>query len=210
MKKNNYKQRSLVSLVISITVFITLIVSAAYAIVGASIIYDEANITANLGTRPIFVSDVSKQMNLNIEYVPLESDNSYVLATDNSTVNISLSTSYSSAVSCSYDIVWKWDETDDTSNRYTRTTGETKEYTILGSSTSGTSFSEKQVNNYSTSNLKTVLYTGTIEAAGNNAITYDTWTLNAKFYKTKTVQSTHRGASYSGKILIENVLCEKS
>jgi len=199
------KDKNITMLVISIITFLALVLSAAYALIGVTTIYDDSNIVSTLGTRPIFVSDASDQITLDIPYVPVEASEEYLLTNDTGVVNISLSTNYEVSTRCTYDIVWQWDEVADTSMQYKKTEGATKEYTISGSN-GVDSFEEIQLNDYDASNLKTKLYTTSITAV-KDIIAYQDWDITANFYKTTTIQDNHKGASYSGKIVIENVVC---
>jgi len=188
-------------LTITILSLIVLVAGIAYALVGAIINYGSANITASIDDRPIFVADASNQISLEIPYVNVESDVEYELTNATGNVNVSLTAAYTA--SCTYDLYWQWDETADTKNQYIKTSGAEKEYTISGSNR-GQSFAEIQLNNYDANNLKTKLYSGVIVTQN---FTQETWDITAHFYKTKAIQESHKGANYSGKIVVENVQC---
>ena len=205
------RNRGVLIIAISIAVFLGLIFASAYAILSASVTEGSKNISTSLGSRPIFTAAPSKSIALdNIPYIETTSSKEFIISQDNADIDVSLTTSYDAATTCTYDILWRWDETLNLGNQYHITTGETKEYTILGTSDFDDSFSEMQIGDYNGNNLDTVLHTSSITVDGSGLVANQKWSFRTAFYKTKAIQTSHKGASYSGKIVIDNVTCTSS
>ena len=204
-KEKNTKRNIFLGL--TITLFFVLIAMAAYAI--GSVInaqYDEVNITASVGSRPVFTATPSNSIALDIPFINRTSDSEYEIANNSSSLNIALSTGYDTTAYCTYDIVWEWDETSTAANQYSKTSGATKEYTVSGT-IGNRPFPEVQLNDYSVNNRKTVLDSYEISVNGSSSISYQTVNVSAHFYKTEAIQTAHQTANYSGKVIIENVVC---
>ena len=206
MRENKIGNHKVISTAITTIVFLALIFSATYAIIGATIVYDEANVEGNIASRPIFTSTPSTPISLTPPLVAADTSEPYIIDTANSTLSIALSTGYDTTTTCTYDLVWKWNTTSSSKEKYTITTGATKEYTISGQIDANNKFAEKQLGNYAS---KTVLYSGAITATGS-AITTQTWTLTANFYKTVQLQTGHFGGVYAGQVIVENVICSNA
>ena len=202
------EHKKIVSLSITIAIFLLLIFGAAYAIINQSISYNTENVTATLGTRPVFTSTATNSILMSdIPYIATTSSNEYEIANASDTLSLSLSTNYSTNTTCTYDVIWEWNTTD---SGYTKTSGATKEFTVSGSSNDSQSFSEVQLSNYNANSLRTVLKSGATITAVGSTITTQTWTVTAHFYKTQAIQSNHKGKSYPGKVLIDNVVCSNT
>ena len=116
-----------------------------------------------------FTAGPSNTIALDIPFVSGTSATVYEIANESTPFNITLQTNYEEKTTCTYDIIWEWDETSDTEKQYTKTSGATKEFTVSGSTT-GASFTDVQLNNYNASDRTTLLYSGSITANGNNVI----------------------------------------
>lgn len=102
-------------------------------------------------------------------------------------------------ITCTYEVAWLWSE--DTPNQYTKTSSTSSEFTISG--TDGTqSIPELQVNNYS---APTVL--GVYKISTSNGTTTQNWNYVANFYNINANQDAHAGATYKGKVVIQNADC---
>lgn len=198
--------RSFLLIVISITIFLVLIFSSAYAIISKNINEGSKDISATLGSRPILTVAPSKELALSdIPYIEATTSREFVISEDSASVDITLS-AYTNT-KCTYDVLWHWDETMNVSNQYHKTTGATKEYTISGIRNDNISFNEKQIQDYDGTSLDSVLFSSEIYSYSANTNTVQTWNFTTRFYKTKTIQTGHQGKSYVGKIVIGNVIC---
>jgi len=186
----------------SMVLFLLLVIGATYAIIASFFNYDSSGVVTHIGSRPVFFADTSDQINLDIPYIPTTSDTEYVISADTASVNFSLSANY--AANCSYDLYWIWDTGAD---GYIKTSGAEKEYTLSGLINNKEVFSEIQLNDYGINSNKTKLYTGMIVTEGAT-ITYQTLIINAEFWKTKAMQEGHTNKNYSGKLSVENVVCQ--
>ena len=202
------EHKNIVRLSVTIAMFVLLIFGASYAIIEQRKTYASENITASLGTRPVFTSTVTNSIVMNeIPFIAQTSTTEYEIANATDTLSLALSTNYTTNTTCTYDIVWEWDTT---SNGYTKTSGATKEFTVSGTSNDSDSFAEVQLNNYSSSNLTTTLKSGASITANGSTIKNQTWTFTVRFYKTKAIQTNHQGKSYPGKIKATNVVCSNA
>ena len=206
MKENKIGNHKVISTAITTIVFLALVFSATYAIIGATIVYDDANVTGNIASRPIFTSTPSGPIALNPPLVAADTAQPYVVDTANANLSVALSTGYDTTTTCTYDLVWKWKDVSSNKEKYTITTGATKEYTISGQIDSNNKFEEKQLGNYAS---KTILHSSSITATGST-ITTQKWTLTANFYKTVQLQSGHFGGVYAGQVVVENVICSNA
>lgn len=208
MKEKNIGNHRVLSTAITTVIFLALIFTATYAIVGATIVYDDSNVTTDLASRPIFTSTPSGPISLEMPLLGTTPTEAYVLDTASASLSVALSTGYSTSTTCTYDLIWKWNEASDANGQYFITTGATKEYTVSGTMDASNSFEETQLGNYSTS-VNTLLYSGSITATSSSMVT-QTWNFTANFYKTTQIQTGHIGGSYAGQIIVENVICSNS
>ncbi|MBQ6841268.1 MAG: hypothetical protein IJO63_04045 [Bacilli bacterium] len=99
-------------------------------------------------------------------------------------------------MSCTYDVVWKWDTSGDS---YTITSGATKEFTA----NAGTS--EYQLKN--TTAGSTTLVNGKI-TSGELETMVLRHSVEVRFYNLTDIdQSGHAGKNYKGNVVVENVVC---
>ena len=200
------KHKKIVKLIVFIALFVMLILGATYAVL-LNISYNTENVSASLGSRPVFTSSATNEITMeNIPYLGNTSETEYDIANGTDNLSVALSSEYSTNTICSYDIVWEWDVLENEADGYLKTTGATKEFTVSGVSSDNKSFDEVQLNNYDPNNLRTVLTTGKIKA-NSSAMATVTWTFTTHFYKTQAVQSWHQGKSYPGRIFVDNVNC---
>jgi len=206
-KKHKFESRTIALTVISIMLLIALIFAGAYALVIANTTVENTNITMSVGSRPIFNAEVDNQIVMDIEFDIVENGKEEVVGEGSTNLLVSLSSEYSNVLTqCSYDIVWTWDETDNTKNQYIKSDGVEREYVFDGQKGPVTYFKDKQVPNYDASNRETILYSTSITT--NGTLTEQKWVITSKFILTGGAsQNAHLGAAYNGKVSVENVVC---
>lgn len=210
MKKNtslNSKKLYITSVFVFITVIVT--IGIAYSILGVGKSYNNIIVNTTVGSRPVFTSSGAVNISMNPEYIAQTATSETVLNTSTGSINVALTANAASTVTCSFDVLWAWDSTSDTTKQYSKTSGATKELTVTGTIDGSSLFSETQIQNYNASNRIQKLASSSISASSNTMVA-KTITINSKFYKTKAVQSGHRGHSYSGQIYINNVVCRNA
>ena len=197
----NKVSKHTILVIISIVVFLAILFSATYAILAQNITYNNTNLVAAIGSRPVFTSDPQASLTLNIPYVGGTSTTISEVANNSTIFNIILSTGYSQSTTCTYDLKWAWD-----SGSYSKTGGTGNEYTISG--TDGiNSFSEVQLND--SGSTTTLCSNCSITATTSSAVT-KIWTITARFYKLTVDQSNHINNTYNGHIYADNVNCSSS
>lgn len=204
MAKNKY-QKNVVLTSISVIAFLALILSAAWATMSINATHGNVNVNTTIASRPVFTATPSGVISLSVDSIGQTVSEGYVAASDTTTLDILLSSNWSNSVTCTYDIVWEWNETLNVGDQYAITSSVDKEYTISGMDTSNNEIDEVQLQDY-TDGIKQVLGSSSITVATNSMAT-DTWTFEGKFYKDRVSQSNHKGHNYAGTIHIENVLC---
>ena len=196
-----------VSIAISVMVVLTMIASIAYAY--ATFFYTASTTNgeflSEIGSRPIFISDAGDDISLDIKLLPdlAAVNEAYPLDSQSSEVLLSLQNDYNKESVCKYNLYWQWSEQ---SAPYYKTTGESKEFTISGMIGDEPAFKETQLNSYSPSTDRMLLYTGYIYNSGGE-IFNQTIDITTTFYKTVSNQDAHKGSAYIGKLVIDDVDC---
>lgn len=225
-------KKTTVYLVITIVFFLTIVIAAAYATITSIIrVENKANIYAWVGNKLTFTVNQSATLNTFIDFESMQSSGSNVIAgSANANINVVLTSDDYRSGCCTYDIIWEWNSTSVTKNRYTKTTGATNEYVLVGyqndtayyytgevSPDLMTTMSPQitftaQLPNYNASSLSTVVYSGQIcnKHSLNTKVAYKVnqyWNLETRFYNLTLNQDAFQGASFVGKARIGNVSC---
>lgn len=204
MKNSNKK---ILLMVVIAVCLIAVIASISYGYFDSNLDnHNVGNYVVYLGENFTLSTNSGAPVNVNVnDFTTFGTSVDQEMVNNTTNLNIILDNNTGQNVTCTYDYVWRW---DNTSGQYTKSEGvddsTNKEYTVkVGNGNE----EEKQLPDYNNT-LKIGNSTITSSTTGE---TNQTVPVTIKFYNLASVdQSTHQGKSYRGGVILDNITCNVS
>ena len=209
-------KRSLFVLIVTIAFLVAMVIYGAYAVINVSpqVNTNNLNIHSNISGPVSLTTEGGNVINLEVSKINMDQSlaNNYIATgTDNLTVR--LQTDGKQDICCSYKIAWEWQDDENETSYYKKSTGATNEFTLQGvTSSNGTYNFEVQIPNYDATNKMATIFRDVQICNRNNGVlssnvTQD-WTFTNKLYNLNVNQDGLKNAFISGRVKIIDGTCD--